>query len=122
MMIVKNYVAPSKIHGVGLFAGEAIPKGTCIYQFVPGIDLAMTAEQAARHVPEFKRFMTIFACVEPADGKLVISVDNSRLMNHDDQPNTRWDRTFGWASRDIAIHQETTCNYFSFWLGPKFVS
>lgn len=73
-----------------LFAGEAIPEGTCIYQFVPGIDIAMTAEQAARHVPQFKRLMTIFAYVEPADGKLVISVDNSRFMIHDDQPNTRW--------------------------------
>jgi hypothetical protein len=31
MMIVENYVAPSEIHGVGLFEGEDIEKDQIIY-------------------------------------------------------------------------------------------
>jgi SET domain-containing protein len=30
MMTVKTHLAPSKIHGIGLFASEPIPKGTVI--------------------------------------------------------------------------------------------
>jgi hypothetical protein len=44
MMIVKNYVAPSKIHGVGLFAGENVEKDQIIYVLTPGIDLVMTPD------------------------------------------------------------------------------
>ena len=45
MMIVKNYVAPSQIHGVGLFAGENIEKDQIIFVLTPGVDVVMTFEE-----------------------------------------------------------------------------
>ncbi|MFO1154831.1 MAG: SET domain-containing protein [Rhodospirillales bacterium] len=120
MMLVKNYVAPSAIQGVGVFAGERIPKGTRIYEFVEGVDIVMTREQTAAYGPEFARFMHIFAYVDPGDRTMVISVDNSRFMNHADQPNTDWDQIFGWATQDIEIGEEITCDYYSFWFEPPF--
>ena len=35
MMLVRNYIDKSPIHGVGVFAGEFIPKGTCIWELTP---------------------------------------------------------------------------------------
>ncbi len=121
-MLVKNYVAPSGIHGVGVFAGERIAKGTRIYEFVDGVDIVMTREQAAAYGAEFARFMRIFAYVDPTDRTMVISVDNSRFMNHADQPNTEWDENFGWASRDIEKGEEMTCDYYTFWFEPPFAN
>ncbi len=120
MMIVKNYVAPSVIQGVGLFAGEDIACGTCIYEFVAGVDIVMTRDDAARYSAEFARFMHIYAYVEPADKTMVISVDNSRFMNYAEEPNTGWDERFGWATRDIRCGEEITCDYFKFWFEPPF--
>ena len=120
MMIVRNYVAPSDIHGVGVFAGEDIKKGTCIYKFVDGVDIVMTREQTFAYSDEFARFMKIFAYVDPADRSMVISVDNSRFMNHAEHPNTVWDEQFGWATRDIQSGEEITCDYYTFWFEPPF--
>ncbi len=120
MMLVKNYVAPSGIQGVGVFAGERIPKGTRIYEFIEGVDIVMTRQQAAAYGAEFARFMRIFAYVDPLDRTMVISVDNSRFMNHADQPNTDWDEHFGWATHDIDKGEEITCDYFAFWFEPPF--
>ena len=122
MMLVKNYVAPSGIQGVGVFAGERIAKGTRIYEFVEGVDIVMTREQAAAYGAEFARFMRIFAYVDPTDRTMVISHDNSRFMNHANQPNTDWDEHFGWATRDIEKGEEITCDYYTFWFEPPFAS
>ena len=120
MMLVKNYVAPSAIQGVGVFAGERIPKGTRIYEYVEGVDIVMTREQTAAYGAEFARFMRIFAYVDPVDRTMVISIDNSRFMNHADHPNTDWDQHFGWATQDIEIGEEITCDYYNFWFEPPF--
>ena len=122
MMIVKNYVAPSAIHGVGVFAGEDIKQGTRIYEVIEAVDIVMTQEQAAAYGDEFARFMRIFAYVEPSDRTMVISVDNSRFMNHAQEPNTGWDDRFGWATRDIHKGEEITCDYYTFWYKPPFAN
>ncbi len=122
MMIVKNYVAPSAIHGVGVFAGEDIKQGTRIYEFIEAVDIVMTQQQAASYGDEFARFMRIFAYVEPSDRTMVISVDNSRFMNHAPEPNTGWDDRFGWATRDILKGEEITCDYYTFWYRPPFAN
>ena len=38
MLLVKTYVAPSAVHGLGLFAAEPIARGACIWRFDPRID------------------------------------------------------------------------------------
>ena len=42
MMLVKTRVAPSGIHGNGLFAAEPIPAGTPIWRFAAGFDQEFT--------------------------------------------------------------------------------
>ena len=40
MYLVKTYLDKSGIHGMGVFAGEDIPKGTIVWDFVEGVDQA----------------------------------------------------------------------------------
>jgi SET domain-containing protein len=101
MMIVKNYVAPSKIHGVGLFAGENVEKDQIIYVLTPGIDLVMTPDAIEKFGEEFSRFMGVYAYRDIKSGEITISLDNARFMNHHNHPNTLWTYIFGWAARDI---------------------
>ena len=118
MMIVKNYVAASKIHGVGLFAGESIEKDQLIYILDSKVDLVMNAEQIGSLGEEFARFMNIYAFQEVNTGEIIISLDNSRFMNHCAFPNTLWTYFYGWAARDIRQGEELTCDYYTFWHEP----
>jgi len=120
MMIVKNYVAASAIHGVGLFAGEDIAEGQIVYVYTPGVDIAMTREEMSSFGPEFTRFMIIYAYEDMTDHHMVISIDNSRLMNHASDPNTAWNSRQGWATRPIAKDDEITCDYLTFWYRAPF--
>ena len=45
MLYVKTKIRLSKVHGIGLFADENIPKGTVIWRFTPGFDLKFTDDQ-----------------------------------------------------------------------------
>jgi SET domain-containing protein len=118
MMIVKNYVAPSKIHGVGLFAGENIEKDQIIFVLTPSVDLVMTPEDIETFGEEFSRFMSVYAYRDIKSGEITISLDNARFMNHQDYPNTLWTYIFGWSARDIRQGEEVTCDYNSFWDDP----
>jgi hypothetical protein len=48
MLLVKTYLGKSKLHGLGVFAGQFIRKGTKIWRFVEGFDRFYTLKQFAR--------------------------------------------------------------------------
>jgi SET domain-containing protein len=101
-----------------LFAGEDIEKDKIIYIFKPEVDLVMKAEQINSIGQEFTRFMRIYAFAEITTKEIMISLDNSRFMNHCEFPNTLWTYTYGWAARYIREGEELTCDYYSFWHEP----
>ncbi|MDA0367163.1 MAG: hypothetical protein O2995_02110, partial [Proteobacteria bacterium] len=48
MMLIRCFLAPSKIEGIGLFARDAVAKGTEVYRFTPPFDLIVdTAAMAS---------------------------------------------------------------------------
>ncbi len=91
------YIAPSKIHGKGLFAGDHIPAGTVIgwLQTVPsredGPYVLWISESEAREV----------TC-------------DLKFINHSDDPNAcYYDDLSVMALRDINPGEEITHNYSS---------
>ena len=48
MLLVKTFLDRSKIHGLGVFAGEYLAKGTKIWRFVDGYDRCWTPKQFAK--------------------------------------------------------------------------
>ena len=119
MMLVKTRVAPSAIHGMGLFALELIQERTPIWRFEPGFDREFTPEQFAALSAEAQAHIRWFAYVDASTGARVLSGDHTCFMNHSDDPNTgalptAAPPTITVARRGIAAGEELTCNYWDF--------
>jgi len=119
MLLVDTFVAPSPIEGVGVFAVEAIPKGTLIWKLDPDFDRLIPVERYEKAAPFQRTLFDRYAYPSPdKPGYLVYEVDNGRFMNHSDTPNTDFSEYGeGTATRDIAAGEELTCNYHEFYEG-----
>ncbi len=112
MLLVKTRVAPSAIHGLGLFAAEPIKAGTRIARFVHGMDCIIRL--GSHVVVLFEEFARKYGYHDKDDGFWKIPLDDLRYMNHADTPNTRQEGDSDFAARDIAAGEEITGDYFAF--------
>src|SRR5437773_2086143 len=88
MMLVRTRVAPSPIHGLGLFAAQFVARGAPIWRFQPGFDHDFSPEDFAA-LPLLAREHTRWFCfVRRADGHVILSGDNACFINHSLTPNT----------------------------------
>lgn len=116
MLLIPNYVGPSAIEGVGVFAGAPVAKGTIIWTFDERFDRLLTAADIAELDEQQRSFVERYGYPHPPRPELtVLESDNGRFMNHSDSPNAQFtDPAIGWAIRDIAEGEEITCNYAEF--------
>jgi uncharacterized protein len=116
MLLIPNYVGPSAIEGVGVFAGAPIPKGTIIWVLDERFDQVLSAAEIAALGHEQRHFVERYGYPHTLRPELtILELDNGRFMNHSDGPNTEFtDPAIGWAIRDIAEGEEITCNYAEF--------
>lgn len=114
MLLVRTYLGPSAVHGIGLFAAEPIPAGTTIWRFDPRIDRRFTrAERDALPEPA-RSFLRRYSYPEGPGGETwLLDGDNARFMNHSDAPNTD-SAADTVATRDIAEGEELLCDYRQF--------
>lgn len=111
MLLVPTYVAASATHGFGLHAGVAIPAGTRIWEFTPGVDLRFPPRTLDLIDGELGDKLRMY-CYEEPDGTLVLCGDNARFMNHSFEPNCDdVDGPYTVTKRDIAAGEELTCDY-----------
>jgi len=114
MLSVPTYVAPSRIAGVGLFAGSDLPAGTKIWQFTDGVDWRMSAAEVCAFPEPYQGRLRHYLYREPS-GIYVLCGDNAKFMNHQPVANcTDTDDKFTVTLRDVAAGEELTCNYFEF--------
>ena len=116
MLLIPNFVGPSAIEGVGVFAAGPIAKGTIIWTLNERFDKVLSAGDIAELGPEQRNFVERYGYPHTLKPELtVLELDNGRFMNHSDQPNTQFtDPEIGWAIRDIAEGEEITANYAEF--------
>ncbi|MEO1252045.1 MAG: SET domain-containing protein-lysine N-methyltransferase [Pseudomonadota bacterium] len=116
MMLVSTYVAASDVEGVGVFASEAIHKGTLIWRYDPSFDRLVPASWRSDSSPMMQEFLIKYAYpAHDAPEMLVIEVDNGRFMNHSTRPNTDFTKIVeGYAHRNIRPGEELVCNYAEF--------
>lgn len=120
MLLTKTAVKPSSIHGLGLFADEAIPKGTRIWQFSPGLDLEIDVADFEKFDQTEKDFMLFYGFHSKKTGKYHLSFDNVRFINHAQKGNITVDLSVDdveyplIAAKDIPIGEELTQNYLDF--------
>ncbi len=116
MLQVRTYIDKSRIDGIGLFAGEFIPKGKIVWKFVKGLDFVIKKDRLNKLSKIDKSFVLHFGYYDAKKGGYVICVDDARFFNHAENPNTDnpVDEDFTYASKDIQKGEEITCNYFEF--------
>lgn len=115
MLLIPTRLAPSPIHGLGLFAAEPVPRGTPMWRFQEGLDLLFPAAAAAALPEPARRYLRRYAYETPQwPGMLVLHFDDSRFINHSDDPNTDNTGDVAVAKRDIAAGEEITCDYGEF--------
>ncbi|MBI3413798.1 MAG: SET domain-containing protein [Verrucomicrobia bacterium] len=119
MLLVTTRVAPSAIHGLGLFAGQFIARGSAIWRFAPEFDQEFSPEQFARLPLPAQAHVRWFGFVDVENGHWILSGDHACFMNHSPTPNTG--ASLGSpapittvALHDIAAGEELTCDYFAF--------
>lgn len=114
MLLVKTYLAPSGVHGIGLFAAEPIAKGTVIWRFDERVDRRFTkAEREALPEPA-RSFLKTYSYPEEVGSEVYfLDGDHARFMNHSAAPNTDCE-VDTVATRDIAAGEELLCDYHQF--------
>lgn len=112
MLLVPTYLAPSAIHGTGVFAAAPIPRGTVMWRFQDGLDIAF-ADAQIQALPEAARAFLETYCFRSAfhGDRLVLNFDHARFINHSDKPNTDNASEVAIARVDIARGEEITCDY-----------
>ncbi len=118
MLLVKTFLAPSRIHGIGLFAAQRIPKGTLIWRMDPAIDLELAEVDLETLAPPAREQIRKYTYLDMVRGRRVLCGDDARFFNHDGHPNCHDfnDAAGGTtvAARDIEEGEELTSDYARF--------
>ena len=118
MLLVKTFLKPSAIHGIGLFAAENIPEGTVVWRLDPSIDVELTEEQIERLAATSRDQIVKYTYLDIVRRTYVLCGDDARFFNHEDAPNCldypddRGGTTV--AARDIRAGEELTSDYGKF--------
>jgi len=115
MLLVPTYLAPSAIHGIGLFAAEPIGAGTPIWQLDEPFDQVVDETSLARLDTVAQLQVRRYAYLDPLRRVRILCGDDARFFNHADDANCRDDPesegTVTVTIRDVAEGEELTWDY-----------
>ena len=119
MLLVKTTVKESTIPniGLGLFAGEDIPKGNIIWEFNHNVDKVIPIDKLGYLAKIEKDYLEKYAYRVGSD--LILCSDDGKYINHSDTPNVHdfidtHNRSLTIANRDIKAGEELFSNYAAF--------
>jgi uncharacterized protein len=115
MLLVPTFLAPSAIHGIGLFASAPIHAGTPVWRLDETFDQPVDEAALARLDLVAQLQVQRYAYVDPARQVRVLCADDARFFNHADDANCRdlpgSEGRVTVAVRDIADGEELTWDY-----------
>jgi SET domain-containing protein len=119
MLLVPTRIAPSTIHGIGVFALESITKGTAVWRFAKGLDMEFGREIVDTLPAHVRTFFAHYGYLDRNMKRIILCFDDARFVNHSDAPNVATDYAqdpYGLdvALRDIAAGEELTMDYAGF--------
>lgn len=113
MMRVPVRLAPSAIHGLGLFAIEPIPAGTVVWDYDAPIDQTIPVASLPNLPAWVRKYVGVYGYRE--GDHIILCGDDARYFNHSKSPNCMSGHgTETVALRDIAVGEELTDDYESF--------
>lgn len=115
MLTINTYLAPSAVHGIGLFAAEEIPSHSVVWKFNPLIDKIYSEQtflKICRKSPEHSLKHFLNASYRKG-GRYFYLTDNARFINHSQESaNIAFrDDYCELALRKIMPHEELLENY-----------
>jgi SET domain-containing protein len=119
MLLVPTRLAPSAIHGIGVFAIEPVAQGTAVWRFAKGLDMEFGPEIVDTLPAHVRTFFTHYGYLDRNMQRIILCFDDARFVNHSDRPNVATDYAqdpYGLdvALRDIAAGEELTMDYAGF--------
>ncbi|MBI5556745.1 MAG: SET domain-containing protein [Deltaproteobacteria bacterium] len=115
MLSVKTYLAPSKIHGIGLFAAEKIPTKSVVWRYNRFIDKIFSKQAFLRICQDLDPYTLnhLLNSTYKKSDKYFYLTDNARFINHSDMSRniSFLDEFTEIADRDIDIDEELLENY-----------
>lgn len=86
MLLIAVEVRPSAVHGLGVFAREAVHRGAVVWQFDPGVDNRHPVSWLERQPPHVRRFVDIYGVLSLDKTQLGIPGDQTLFINHSSTP------------------------------------
>lgn len=119
MLLVRVTVRPSLIHGLAVFADQPIARGTAVWRFSPGFDLALDPSVLDGVCSLQRQRLLHYGYIDARLGQYVLCCDDARFLNHSPQPTLSQDLSsephgIDRAARDIAVGEELTVDYGTF--------
>ncbi len=118
MIHIKYKLDKSINHGIGLFAGEDIPKGVVVYTASPLLDVNLTREEFNSLNEKEKDEVRWWGFFDEQSQKWHVDFDVSRFINHRADSTVTQDSNHTEAylvtTRDIKTGEELTQNYLEF--------
>ncbi len=119
MILVRAYLAPSAIEGLGCYTAIPIRDGETVWRFDLRIDQLIPRAWVGSLDAAARAFLERYGYDVPDQPDMIaLDADESRFMNHSETPNLDFSSGHeGIALRDIAADEELTCDYRTFTLG-----
>jgi SET domain-containing protein len=120
MILVPHYVDRSAIEGLGLFCAEPLQAGQAIYRYDWRFVMVMTDAEVRELPPAMQQAVLKYSYrgrgSKRLSGAMYYCADDSRFMNHSDEPSTLWreDQGVYVAVRDLPAGAELSCDYRDF--------
>lgn len=115
MLKIKTKIKESKIHGIGLFADEFIPKGTITWSYDADFDVGFSKETIDSLTPLQKNYFLFYCYFDKSIQKFILCCDSQRFINHSQKlENILSETRMDIAARDIQPGEELLCDYNKF--------
>ena len=113
MLLIPTFLAPSSIHGIGLFTVADIRKGTMVWRWDASLDREIPLSTAKEWPQISQDFLEVYAYRNPENQTWMLGGDAARHINHSFAPNTQSGGPYGpdYALQDIKAGQELTIDY-----------
>ena len=111
MLLIDHYVAQSPIHGLGVFSAESVPKGTLVWEFNDLIDHEIPESKLRDLRPHIVGKIHKHAWYHPESQCFWLGADGDYFMNHAETPTLELIQKTLFASKNIFIGDELTCDY-----------
>ena len=117
MILVKTQLKLSKVHGIGLFADQFIPKGTKTWEYHSEFDKCFTEGDIKRMSEPARKLLLHYAYYDQNLKGYILPFDDQRFINHSsnlEKINIISQPEVDIAARDILPGEELLCDYNKF--------